>query len=40
MPTIQIMSFLYVGGLKSQCENENYLIFWDKPFLFFNIVSF
>jgi hypothetical protein len=30
----------YEGGLKSQCKNENYLIFWDKPFLFFNIVSF
>jgi len=31
---------LYEGGLKSPCKNENYLIFRDKPFLFFNVISF
>ena len=30
----------YKGGLKILCKNENYLIFEDKPFSFFDVVSF
>ena len=30
----------YGGGLKSLRENENYLIFQNKPFLFFAVDSF